>query len=182
MSDTGWSGGSSVMIMLSTLACLPACRRTPEASYITYKKRSYKLDPHQVACITPCNTSVYRAASHMAPGDDQIERLAQAPRGNAALPRSDAHSGTARRYTGCRARTTMENTSPTANASDPVPLITPMAVVKPTTCRGMPLNVDPCIQSCSQQLVADHRDQVRPLLRDLIRAWQRQIRGCTSTA
>lgn len=33
--DTGWSGGSSVMIMLSTLACLPACSRTPLASYIT---------------------------------------------------------------------------------------------------------------------------------------------------
>ena len=32
----------------------------------------------------------------------------------------------------------MENTSPTAKASDPVPLITPMAVVKPTTCRDVP--------------------------------------------
>ena len=28
----------------------------------------------------------------------------------------------------------MEKTSPTAKASDPVPRITPMAVVKPTTC------------------------------------------------
>ena len=35
VSDTGWSGGSSVMIMLSTLACRPACSRTPDASYIT---------------------------------------------------------------------------------------------------------------------------------------------------
>jgi len=35
VSDTGWSGGSSVMIMFSTLACRPACNRTPLASYIT---------------------------------------------------------------------------------------------------------------------------------------------------
>ena len=35
VSDTGWSGGSSVMIMFSTLACRPACSRTPDASYMT---------------------------------------------------------------------------------------------------------------------------------------------------
>ena len=35
VSDTGWSGGSSVMIILSTEACFPACSRTPLASYIT---------------------------------------------------------------------------------------------------------------------------------------------------
>ena len=78
MSDTGWSGGSSVMIMLSTLACLPACRRTPEASYITYKKGTYKLD-HQGVCITLCNAIMHRVASPMAPGGDQFQHLAQAP-------------------------------------------------------------------------------------------------------
>lgn len=43
-----------------------------------------------------------------------------------------------------RARTTIEKTSPTAKASDPVPRITPMAVVKPTTCAHIP-NVTPYI-------------------------------------
>lgn len=37
---TGWSGGSSVMIILRTDACFPAWRRTPVASYITYKQTS----------------------------------------------------------------------------------------------------------------------------------------------
>jgi len=35
VSDTGWSGGSSVMIIFNTLACRPACSRTPDASYMT---------------------------------------------------------------------------------------------------------------------------------------------------
>ena len=41
-----------------------------------------------------------------------------------------------------RLRTTMEKTSPTAKASDPVPRITPMAVVKPTTCSNTRLHHD----------------------------------------
>lgn len=39
----------------------------------------------------------------------------------------------------------MEKTSPTAKASDPVPRITPMAVVKPTTCSDTRLHQD-CAQ------------------------------------
>ena len=35
VSETGWSGGSSVIIIFKTLACRPACSRTPLASYIT---------------------------------------------------------------------------------------------------------------------------------------------------
>ena len=50
VSETGWSGGSSVMIMLSTLACRPACNLTPDASYITCTTQT--LVEH---LITPCS-------------------------------------------------------------------------------------------------------------------------------
>ena len=40
----------------------------------------------------------------------------------------------------------MEKTSPTAKASDPVPRITPMAVVKPTTCSNARFH-----QGCGQR-------------------------------
>lgn len=55
VSLTGWSGGSSVMIMFSTLAVLPACRRTPLASYMTtmLKMRAIANSALLVPRITP---------------------------------------------------------------------------------------------------------------------------------
>ena len=63
VSETGWSGGSSVMIMFSTLACRPACSRTPDASYMTcmpVRRQMYGGSPVMImlstlACCPACS-------------------------------------------------------------------------------------------------------------------------------
>ncbi len=64
--------------------------------------------------------------------------------------------------------TTMENTSPTANASDPVPLITPMAVVKPTTCSTRRIQLACCNDGrrCQSCIGAEHAVGAAPLCLD----------------